>query len=149
MGLGKGSCTGGSIFKGFTKYPRCQIFTCTRNRGVSYRCCYWCDHRETCADVCLNSPVGPSPCNQCIIPEDFDMGMSSYALGDPALPDDPAIRRAERTGLRPGESPDEPETECPICGKLCESLYLDIDNDVCGCENCLRKIDAADYDPDQ
>ena len=56
---------------------------------------------------------------------------------------------AERTGLRPGEPPDEPETECPICGKLCESLYLDIDNDVCGCENCLRKIDAADYDPDQ
>ncbi len=66
MGMGKGSLAGGSIYRTFTVYPRCKIFACPRLRGVSYRCCYFCERKNECSDVCLNNP---DACRMCIIPD--------------------------------------------------------------------------------
>ena len=146
MGMGKGSCVGGSLYRSFTKYPRCQIFSCPHSRGVSYRCCAWCPKYAQCADKCLNHP---DLCGQCIIPEDFNNEMS-FQLDDINLPDPPDIRHAEQTGLKPGEVPfDEPEIECPICGRLCETFYFDCDGTLFGCDQCVTKKPAEEYDPDQ
>ena len=34
---------------------------------------------------------------------------------------------------------------CPVCGEECETIYTDINSEVCGCENCLNEYDAWDY----
>ena len=45
----------------------------------------------------------------------------------------------------------EPEEEddfipiCPICGKECDTVYLDNDDEVVGCEQCIGMADAYDY----
>ena len=53
------------------------------------------------------------------------------------LPDAPWIRDAEINGF--GE-PDP--VECPVCGSECDTIYMDRDGDVFGCENCIIKTDA-------
>jgi hypothetical protein len=52
-------------------------------------------------------------------------------------PDAPWIRDAEINGF--GE-PDP--VECPVCGSECDTIYMDRDGDVFGCENCIIKTDA-------
>ena len=42
---------------------------------------------------------------------------------------------------------------CPVCGEECETVYTDLYDEVCGCENCLTEYDSRDYfeddeDPD-
>ena len=44
------------------------------------------------------------------------------------IPDAPWIREAERDGYPGG---DEPEPECPICGRICDDLYL-VDGEIKG-----------------
>ena len=34
---------------------------------------------------------------------------------------------------------------CPICGKECDTVYLDADDEVVGCDQCIRMVDAYDY----
>ena len=133
MGMGKGSLGGGSIYRKFTSYPRCQLFSCPRQRGVSYRCCFYCERKEKCSDHCLNSP---SRCGMCIIPEQEEKPVVD-------IPDAPWIRDAERYGA-PAPVGDD-DVECPICGKICDFVYKDIDGDVCGCENCLTKIESYEW----
>ena len=38
---------------------------------------------------------------------------------------------------------------CPVCGEECETIYTDINSEVCGCENCLNEYDAWDYFDDE
>ncbi len=60
------------------------------------------------------------------------------------LPDHPVIRRMESTGYPDGR---EPETaHCPICGKVCETIYRDKHGDIFGCDECIRIADAYDVD---
>lgn len=139
MAMGKGSLGGGSIFRGFTNYPRCQLFSCPHLRGVSYKCCAYCDKREKCDDKCLNTP---DRCKMCIYPEGCEE--MPYTLESNDIPDHPDIRKMEMYGtLHPEETEEEPV--CPICGKECETIYIDIDNDVCGCDQCVNKKDAWDW----
>lgn len=57
------------------------------------------------------------------------------------VPDAPWIREAETYGY---PASDDPDPVCPVCGKECEDLYL-AGGDVIGCENCLERVDAADW----
>ena len=48
---------------------------------------------------------------------------------------------------------DPPEQEslpmCPVCGEECETIYTDLYDEVCGCENCLTAYDSCDYFDDE
>lgn len=59
------------------------------------------------------------------------------------IPDDPAIRMAERWGPPPYD--DDPEPTCPICGKECETIYTDKDGDPVGCDECLTLWEASEW----
>lgn len=44
------------------------------------------------------------------------------------------------------ESPKEkPRYLCPICYEECSTLYLGLNKEVIGCENCVSEIDADEY----
>ena len=34
---------------------------------------------------------------------------------------------------------------CPICGEECDTVYLDADGDIVGCDQCISLVDAYDY----
>ena len=34
---------------------------------------------------------------------------------------------------------------CPVCSKECDTVYLDKDGDVAGCDRCISMTDAYDY----
>ena len=45
---------------------------------------------------------------------------------------------------------------CPVCGEPCETVYTDVNSEVCGCDNCVLSYDAGEYfddddgpDPDE
>ncbi len=59
------------------------------------------------------------------------------------IPDAPWVRQAERDGMPPYD--EEEEVNCPICGKECESIYLDKDNEPFGCDECVKKMDAYEW----
>lgn len=54
--------------------------------------------------------------------------------------DAPWIRDAEMYGMWDG-----PAVECPVCGEECEILYKDVNNEIVGCDQCMRTLDAADW----
>lgn len=56
------------------------------------------------------------------------------------LDTDPTIRMIEATGYPSARYLREPR--CPICGDECETLYKDINNEVCGCDRCITTADA-------
>lgn len=58
-----------------------------------------------------------------------------------SIPDAPWIREAEINGMPGGE---DPEPTCPICGRVCDDLYL-VDGDVVGCGWCVTTVDAAEW----
>lgn len=149
MGLNRNMMGGGSIFRASSLYPQCKIFHCTRSRGVKMECCFYCDRREECGDPCRNNP---DACGMCVVPPGWEgeteEGMTM--LGSADLPDPPDIERAERTGLRPGETArDDDGIECPICGKLAEKFYFDCDGTLFGCDVCVTQKWAEDYTPEQ
>lgn len=53
--------------------------------------------------------------------------------------DHPEIENAIRTGYPHGE-PNYPH--CPVCGSECDEIYLDVDNEICGCDECIRTRSA-------
>ena len=59
------------------------------------------------------------------------------------LPDAPWIREAEMYGYPPYD--EGPEPVCPICGKECETIYLDKDGEEVGCDVCIRTKDAWEW----
>ena len=52
--------------------------------------------------------------------------------------DAPEIRRMERLGAPRAEQ----EPRCPVCGAACEWIYLYRGYDPAGCEECLKRADA-------
>lgn len=54
----------------------------------------------------------------------------------------PEITNALRTGYPHGE-PKWPH--CPVCGDECETIYWHKNGTVVGCDMCLEKQDAWDY----
>lgn len=62
------------------------------------------------------------------------------------LPDAPWIRMAEMYGT---DEPDDEPVYCPMCGCECETIYTDPDGDAVGCECCLCKRDAYDWQADR
>ena len=34
---------------------------------------------------------------------------------------------------------------CPVCGEECDTVYLDIDDEAVGCDQCVTLEDAYDY----
>jgi len=133
MAMGKGSLQGGSIYRRFTSYPRCKIFSCPKLRGVSYKCCYFCEKREKCNDKCMNDP---SRCGMCMIPEQEEGKTIT-------IPDHPDIRKMELYGTLEQNEEDEPT--CPVCHEECERIYMDAEGNALGCENCVTWQDSAEY----
>ena len=54
------------------------------------------------------------------------------------IPDAPWIREAETYGYPPDYSP----ILCPECGEECDVIYMDDNNNVLGCDQCIRAVDA-------
>ena len=64
------------------------------------------------------------------------------------IPDAPWIREAERKGIPPYD--DLPDPVCPVCGKECVTIYLDDGClNVIGCDNCIRKMDACEWQEEE
>lgn len=58
------------------------------------------------------------------------------------IPDAPWIRDAELNGY---PSADDDNTDCPCCGKEAEIYYLDKDDNIIGCDECIRFVDAFEW----
>jgi hypothetical protein len=56
------------------------------------------------------------------------------------LPDHPCIRNAERTGYEDGRAEKFPR--CPICGKEADTIYKAKDDEIFGCDRCIKTVDA-------
>ena len=129
----------GSVFRKFTSTPKCRIFSCTRMHYITNFCCQFCERREVCNDPCLNDP---EKCGMCFDPneeEQKEKKKPMYSLDSLDLPDAPSR-------VKPGEVPfDDEEVTCPICGAVCETIFKDIDGDVCGCDVCIKRMDAYEY----
>ena len=63
------------------------------------------------------------------------------------LPDAPWIRKAETEGW-PFDGPDH-EVECPVCGEECETIYADMYGNVFGCDRCIVRQDAWEWDEER
>lgn len=46
----------------------------------------------------------------------------------------------------PGPPPEKPVPVCPVCGMECETLYLDMNRNRIGCENCINAVDAYEWE---
>ena len=55
------------------------------------------------------------------------------------IADAPYIRQAENDGM------EDYEVECPVCERLCETIYETEDGDVVGCDRCIRARDAEEW----
>lgn len=139
-----GKLTGaGSIYRSFTTFPKCKIFTCPKSAHITAKCCYFCEKKEKCTDPCMNDPA---KCGQCVKPEGWEESKEvSYPMGCPDLPDHPDIRKMELYGTIHPEREECPDPICPVCQEECETIYLDANGDCCGCNLCVKKIDALDY----
>ena len=54
--------------------------------------------------------------------------------------DHPVIRNLELTGYPDGREPRAPI--CPECGNECETVYINRDFKIVGCDVCLTETDA-------
>ena len=41
--------------------------------------------------------------------------------------------------------PDDHIPICPVCGKECDTVYLDYEGEVVGCDRCVFMKDAYEY----
>lgn len=57
------------------------------------------------------------------------------------LSDHPAIHQAELEGV-----PEYIGPHCPVCGAVCEQVYCNNDDEVFGCDVCVKTMDAWDVD---
>ena len=59
---------------------------------------------------------------------------------------DERIERMLNTGYPwPVKHEEFEEPVCPMCGQKAIDFYLDRDDDIIGCDNCVCKVDAGDY----
>ncbi len=56
------------------------------------------------------------------------------------IPDHPIIRNLQGTGYPYGEEPNT--MTCPKCGEDCDFYYIDWNDEIVGCENCISLWDA-------
>ena len=56
------------------------------------------------------------------------------------LPDHPTVRDMERSGYPGGKAPRYPR--CPVCGRECETVVVDIYGTIFACDNCVREKEA-------
>ena len=56
------------------------------------------------------------------------------------IPDAPYIREAEMFGMPPYDEP-----KCPVCGRECNSIFLDQNREAFGCEHCVKEEDSYDW----
>jgi len=47
------------------------------------------------------------------------------------------------------EIPPDNRAKCPVCGSRCDTVYLDRDDEVVGCDMCLQRVDAGAWEDDQ
>lgn len=45
----------------------------------------------------------------------------------------------------PSPPPEKPMPVCPVCGWECKTIYLNVNRNPIGCDNCIDAVDAADY----
>lgn len=60
------------------------------------------------------------------------------------IPDHPVIQNMERTGYPDGKEPIYPI--CPVCGNECETVYIDQDDTIVGCDMCVVQKNAWEED---
>ena len=41
--------------------------------------------------------------------------------------------------------PDEYIPYCPVCGEECDTVYVDLYDDIVGCDQCMNMEDAYEY----
>lgn len=46
----------------------------------------------------------------------------------------------------PLEPKETPMPVCPVCGEECEDFFVNWKNEVIGCDCCLSKVSAYDFD---
>jgi hypothetical protein len=63
------------------------------------------------------------------------------------IPDHPVIRNLELTGYPDGQEPSYPI--CPICHEEADTFYVDPDEQIIGCDNCIKTRDAWGMTVDQ
>ena len=56
------------------------------------------------------------------------------------IPDADYIREAEQCGIPTCEP-----VYCPVCGKDCETIYMDRDGDIFACDRCIKHQDDYDW----
>lgn len=61
------------------------------------------------------------------------------------VPDHPIIRACELTGYPFGQEKVQPPI-CPICKEETDSYYIGCNNEILGCEYCIKNVDAWDWD---
>lgn len=44
------------------------------------------------------------------------------------------------------DPPDYTVPICPVCGEETDTLYADMDGEIFGCDNCVKTIDAWDWE---
>lgn len=49
----------------------------------------------------------------------------------------------------PGPPPEDPMPVCPFCGEECETVYLDVNHNVIGCNNCIQEKNAYEWRMEQ
>lgn len=57
-----------------------------------------------------------------------------------SIPDHPVIQNMEQTGYPDGRNPEYPY--CPVCGAECETVYLNDQKEIIGCDICISAADA-------
>lgn len=56
----------------------------------------------------------------------------------------PVIRNMEKTGYPDGKTPKVPI--CPVCHNVCDTVYVDQNQEIIGCDECLTAKDAWDIE---
>ncbi len=64
-----------------------------------------------------------------------------------SLGDNPIIKNMMATGFPDGVEPEI--AKCPVCGDECDFFYINEDNEVVGCENCLCLYGAKEWLDDE
>ena len=60
------------------------------------------------------------------------------------IPDHPVVRNLMATGYPDGKEPEYPH--CPVCGRECDTVYVNEDREIVGCGECISSRDAWEQD---
>lgn len=60
------------------------------------------------------------------------------------VPDHPIIQSMMKYG-HPNGAEGERVPWCPICGNEAEEFYIDQNHKICGCDECMKTVEAWDF----